>query len=176
MLLADPVYVTVGNQQLGNIEVTIHRVGRHRKVTGVAFSEVAIPGDQGARGCDARSVADGCTDETCTDVAQQLTAYLAGELKVFTLPTYVCGTTFQRAVWAEVSHIPWGEARTYSDIAAAVGVPRAAQAVGRAVGANPIPIIIPCHRVLGRGGAVTGYSGGLKRKRVLLQHESIAFS
>jgi len=81
------------------------------------------------------------------------------------------GTTFQRQVWAALAAIPRGETRTYSQIAAAIGRPRAVRAVGRACGANPIPVLIPCHRVVAADGGLGGFSGGLKWKRWLLAHE-----
>lgn len=101
---------------------------------------------------------------------EELEAYDAGDLQAFTLPLRVEGSDFQRAVCAEMQNIPFGETVTYGDIAKALGVP--AQAVGQACGANPIPIIIPCHRVLGAKG-LTGFSGagGVETKVALLRHE-----
>ena len=101
---------------------------------------------------------------------EQLAAYDAGELQQFDLPLHVSGSSFQRDVCAQMSAIPFGETCTYGDIAKALGVP--AQAVGQACGANPIPIIIPCHRVMGAKG-LTGFSGagGVETKVALLRHE-----
>ncbi len=103
----------------------------------------------------------------------QLLDYLAGRRRVFDLPLRPAGTPFQRRVWAALSAIPWGETRTYGQIARAIGAPKAARAVGQANHRNPIPIFIPCHRVIGAGGALTGYGGGLELKRMLLQLEGI---
>lgn len=103
----------------------------------------------------------------------QLLEYIAGRRRVFTLPLCPAGTPFQRRVWAALSAIPWGETRTYGQIARNIGAPKAARAVGQANHRNPIPIFIPCHRVIGAGGALTGYGGGLELKRMLLQLEGI---
>ena len=87
------------------------------------------------------------------------------------MPTAARGTDFQQAVWAELAAIPAGQTRTYGDVAAALGKPSASRAVGAATGRNPISIIVPCHRLVGATGALTGYAGGLARKRWLLDHE-----
>ena len=104
----------------------------------------------------------------------QLAAYDAGELTSFDLPTRVAANAFQQAVCAVMAAIPFGETVTYGDIAKALGKP--AQAVGSACGGNPIPIIIPCHRVMGAGGKLTGFSGagGVETKVALLRHEGAA--
>ena len=106
----------------------------------------------------------------------QLTEYFAGKRKTFDLPTDLRGTEFQKSVWKIIDGIKFGEALTYADIAARIGKPKAARAVGGAVGANPVPLVIPCHRVLGASGKITGYSGGegLPTKRRLLKLEQIA--
>lgn len=104
---------------------------------------------------------------------RQLSEYLAGRRQVFDLPLRPAGTPFQRRVWAALTAIPWGETRTYGQIARAIGAPNAARAVGQANHRNPIPIFIPCHRVIGAGGALTGYGGGLELKRILLELEGI---
>ncbi|MFH7586340.1 methylated-DNA--[protein]-cysteine S-methyltransferase [Oceanimonas smirnovii] len=106
--------------------------------------------------------------QTC----DQLNAYFAGELTRFSLPLAPAGTPFQQQVWQALLTIPWGEKHSYRDIAVAIGNPRAVRAVGAANGRNPIPIIIPCHRVIGANGSLTGYAGGLTRKRWLLDHET----
>ena len=102
----------------------------------------------------------------------QLDAYFTGKLRDFTLPLDLRGTSFQRQVWDILCGIPWGETRTYGEIAQALGRPRAARAVGRAVGTNPVSIVVPCHRVVGSDGSLTGYGGGLDRKRALLKLEA----
>lgn len=104
----------------------------------------------------------------------QLAEYLAGTRRVFELPLAPRGTDFQLRVWAALCAIPWGETRAYGDVAAAVGAPLAARAVGMACNRNPIALIIPCHRVVGRDGSLTGYGGGLDKKRFLLALEGVA--
>lgn len=105
------------------------------------------------------------------DVIDQLTRFFNGKLAKFTCPIDLIGTPFQIRVWNEVSKIPYGSTITYKHLAKRVGVPKATQAVGRANGANPLPIIIPCHRVLGSNGALVGYSCGVKTKEFLLRLE-----
>lgn len=101
----------------------------------------------------------------------QLTDYFAGRRKVFDLPLKPTGTDFQRQVLAELQRIPYGETASYSDIATRIGRPKAVRAVGAANGRNPIPIIIPCHRVIGAHGDLTGFGGGLATKEALLRLE-----
>ena len=104
----------------------------------------------------------------------QLAEYFAGERRVFDLPLRASGTAFQRAVWDQLVAIPWGTTTTYGAIATALGMPlTASRAVGAANGANPISIIVPCHRVIGADGTLTGYGGGLPRKSALLRLEGI---
>ncbi len=103
--------------------------------------------------------------------AEQLEAYWLGHELAFDLPLRLSGTPFQQAVWQELQHIPWGETRSYADLATSLGRPQAFRAVARAVGANPVAIIVPCHRVIGKNGRLTGYAGGLDRKMALLRLE-----
>ncbi|MFF7800015.1 methylated-DNA--[protein]-cysteine S-methyltransferase [Streptomyces olivaceus] len=102
---------------------------------------------------------------------EQLEAYFAGELKEFGLPLRLTGTPFQRTVWDQLRKIPYGETRTYGQLADALGNPAASRAVGLANGRNPIGIVVPCHRVIGASGGLTGYGGGLERKQRLLDFE-----
>ncbi|MFV0126981.1 methylated-DNA--[protein]-cysteine S-methyltransferase [Streptomyces sp. HMX112] len=106
------------------------------------------------------------------EVVHQLDAYCAGRLTAFDLPLRLAGTPFQRRVWELLRTIPYGETRSYGELAGALGAPRASRAVGLANGRNPIGIIVPCHRVVGASGGLTGYGGGLDRKRRLLAFES----
>ena len=110
-----------------------------------------------------------------TEAGKQLIEYFDGKRKAFKLDYELDGTEFQKSVWREIEAIGFGETLTYADIAARIGKPLAARAVGGAVGANPLALIVPCHRVLGASGRITGYSGGdgLPTKRVLLQLEKI---
>jgi methylated-DNA-[protein]-cysteine S-methyltransferase len=105
-------------------------------------------------------------------VVEQLHAYFAGELRDFDLPLDMQGTEFQRRVWCELQNIPYGETRSYSYVANAIGAPKAVRAVGAANGRNPIPIIVPCHRVIGAAGSLVGYGGGLSMKKFLLDLEA----
>jgi methylated-DNA-[protein]-cysteine S-methyltransferase len=102
----------------------------------------------------------------------QLDEYFAGQRKAFSLQLVPEGTDFQRAVWSELQNIPYGETISYKDLAHRIGKPKAVRAVGAANGANPIPIIIPCHRVIGHDGSLTGFGGGLPLKQRLLELES----
>ena len=106
--------------------------------------------------------------------ASQLAAYFAGTRVAFDLPLLPAGTEFQRLVWRALLEIPFGATRSYGELAGAIGRPRASRAVGAANGRNPIAIIIPCHRVIGSDGSLTGYGGGEPAKRWLLEHEARA--
>jgi methylated-DNA-[protein]-cysteine S-methyltransferase len=110
-------------------------------------------------------------DTAFGEAVEQLKAYFAGELTTFDLDMDLLGTTFERRVWAALQTIPFGETRSYGEIAEQIGASGAFRAVGRANGRNPIGIIVPCHRVIGANGSLTGYGGGLDRKRVLLDLE-----
>jgi methylated-DNA-[protein]-cysteine S-methyltransferase len=112
------------------------------------------------------------TDPLITLVVEQLEEYLDGRRVTFELPIRLQGDEFQRRVWAVLEEIPYGATTTYGEIAARLGEPpHAAQAVGKAVGQNPVSIVIPCHRVIGKNGSLTGYAGGLRRKQHLLDLE-----
>lgn len=105
--------------------------------------------------------------------AAQLAEYFSGERREFTVPLDLLGTPFQRSVWEALLAIPYGETHTYGGLAILLGKPGAARAVGRAVGTNRVNIMVPCHRVIGRDGTLTGYGGGLERKRTLLHLEGV---
>ena len=146
-------------------------VGREDGVTGLFFSDhrrLPDPVSFGARS----SVGTGLSD--FVEVESQLTAWFAGERRAFDLPLAPVGTEFRQRVWQQLATIPWGETRTYGQLAAALGDVRLARAVGTANGANPLSILLPCHRVVGSAGSLTGYAGGLVRKRFLLDHEAPA--
>ena len=109
---------------------------------------------------------------TVSDLAaSQLREYFAGSRKTFDFPCELRGTSFQLAVWEALRRIPYGQTRTYGQIAAAIGRPKASRAVGMACHRNPLWIVVPCHRVVGSSGALTGYAGGLSMKRMLLGME-----
>lgn len=108
-------------------------------------------------------------------IRDSLHAYLEGKLDAIdAIPVETGGTAFQRAVWDELRRIPAGTTLSYSDLATRIGRPKAVRAVGHANGANPICIVVPCHRLIGNNGSLTGYGGGLPRKRWLLNHEGAA--
>lgn len=104
-------------------------------------------------------------------VYSQVMEYLSGKRRTFDLPYRLDGTDFEKRVWQELLRIPYGETRTYKEIAAAIGHPKACRAVGMANNKNPITLIVPCHRVVGSNGALVGYAGGLAMKRALLEME-----
>ncbi|MEC9046811.1 MAG: methylated-DNA--[protein]-cysteine S-methyltransferase [Planctomycetota bacterium] len=132
-------------------------------------SDPAANGVSGAVACDAdvggaqREVLDAC--------AQQLEAYFRRALRTFALPLDAIGTEFQRQAWGALQQIPYGETRSYGQQAAAIGRPSAVRAIGAANGRNPLTIIVPCHRVIGARGALTGFASGLGNKRALLELE-----
>ena len=119
--------------------------------------------------------ASGDGDATALDAAAvQLREYFAGERATFDLPLNPDGNAFERRVWAELARIPYGDTASYAEIARRIGRPGAARAVGRANARNPIAIVVPCHRVIGSDGSLTGYAGGLDAKRALLALERAA--
>lgn len=131
-----------------------------RGVTNVKFGDVKM---------DCPRKPSALTNEAAT----QLQEYFAGKRRAFDVPLDPHGTDFQRAVWQTLSLIPYGETRTYADIAQQVGSPKGFRAVGMANNKNPVPIIVPCHRVIGADGKLVGYAGGVKIKRYLLELEGV---
>jgi len=111
-------------------------------------------------------------DDDFEDVRTQLGEYFAGTRTSFDLPLHLVGSAWQRKVWTALLEIPCGETESYGALAARIGSPGAARAVGLANGQNPVPVIVPCHRVIGANGSLTGYGGGLDAKRWLLSHEA----
>lgn len=111
-------------------------------------------------------------DAPFTEVIKQLRAYFAGELQEFDLPLSFSGTEFQNRVWQQLATIPFGETRSYGQMAAELGSPGASRAVGSANNKNPLAIILPCHRVIGADGSMTGFGGGVTTKTFLLEHEA----
>ena len=105
------------------------------------------------------------------EALQQLEKFFRGHLRQFTVPLMPMGTAFQQKVWQQLLQVPWGATASYGEIATAIGQPTASRAVGLANSRNPLPILIPCHRIIGRQRSLTGYNGGLERKRILLQLE-----
>src|SRR2546428_7062463 len=111
-------------------------------------------------------------DEPFAELRAQLTDYFSGRQKIFDLPLAMSGSPFQRRVWRALQDIPYGETISYGELARRIGVPSASRAVGVANGHNPVCVIVPCHRVIGADGSLTGYGGGLERKRLLLELEA----
>jgi methylated-DNA-[protein]-cysteine S-methyltransferase len=116
-------------------------------------------------------IEEAAADERARELADQLDGYLRGELTEFSIPLDPAGTAFQLRVWEELRRIPYGQTRSYLEVATAIGRPERARAVGAANGANPIPILIPCHRVIGSDGSLVGFGAGLGWKRRLLELE-----
>lgn len=128
-----------------------------------------IVGEKHCSGIDPGWVRDPAAFE---EAARQLEEYFDGKRSGFDLPLDVEGTPFQQEAWEALRKIPWGETRSYQQQAAAIGRPAAVRAIGTANGKNPISIIVPCHRVIGANGSLTGYGGGMAAKRWLLEHEA----
>lgn len=134
---------------------------------GEAITNLSFCGNEIPQGMNVRETS------LILEAADQLRDYLDGRLKRFTIPIAPEGTEFQRNVWEALAAIPYGETRSYSEIAAVVGRPKACRAVGMANNKNPLAILIPCHRVIGSNGKLTGYAGGLDIKEQLLELERI---
>ncbi len=156
LLFRQPAWIVTG--PLGPLRL----VGDGAALTAIEFH---------ARG---RATAGRPDDPVLREAAAQLAAYFAGRLRVFDLPLAPHGTPFRRAVWAALQGVPWGATASYGEIARRIGRPRAVRAVGAANGANPLPIVIPCHRIVGADGSLTGYAGGLPLKARLLALEGVA--
>ncbi|MEU0094587.1 methylated-DNA--[protein]-cysteine S-methyltransferase [Kribbella sp. NPDC006257] len=156
----------VAATQLGQLTL----VASDGALTGIYFPHHWVKPDPAALG-DKVELAD---DLLLAEVARQLAEYLAGERMAFDLPVAVGGDEFQRRVWAMLDEIPFGETTTYGELAERLGDKALAQRVGQAVGHNPLSIVVPCHRVVGKDGKLTGYAGGLKRKQFLLDLEEPA--
>jgi len=123
------------------------------------------------RGDPAPPDAEVCETEVIREAARQLYAYFAGDLREFSLPLAPRGSEFMKKVWKALCQVPYGRTASYKEIAAAAGNPKAARAVGQANNRNPIPIFIPCHRIIGSDGSLVGYGGGLDLKKKLLEME-----
>lgn len=144
---------------LGELELVSH--------DGALLAEIHLPGEKQPEGAGGEE-----TVPVLRLACQQLTEYFSGQRLVFDLPLAPRGTPFQMKVWQALREIPFGVTVSYRDIARAVGQPTACRAVGGANGRNPLPIVIPCHRVIGARGALVGFSGGLDNKVWLLEHEA----
>jgi methylated-DNA-[protein]-cysteine S-methyltransferase len=141
-------------------------VAEHGKLSGLYFGEQRHAPDPASLGTTGDASA-----EPFASAASQLAAYFDGRLTAFDLPLAPSGTQFQLRVWAALQTVPYGQTMSYGQLASKIGSPAASRAVGLANGKNPIALIIPCHRVIGADGSLTGYGGGLDRKRFLLDLE-----
>jgi len=156
MSLSNPPGVGRIDTPIGPIEVSVNKDGAVIRVTFAADDATTA----------------GTTDEVCAVAVRQLDEYFSGERRSFALELEPEGSDFEKRVWEKLLLIPYGATTTYGEIARKLGDPRASRAVGLANARNPIAIIIPCHRVIGAAGNLTGYAGGMHRKRWLLAHES----
>ncbi|MFT3838734.1 MAG: methylated-DNA--[protein]-cysteine S-methyltransferase [Myxococcaceae bacterium] len=134
-------------------------------LVGVYFSKTKDEPPEGAKQVKSHPMLD--------RAERELREYFAGKRKDFDVPLRPQGTDFQRQVWKQLSRIPFGERISYAELAKRIGNPKAMRAVGSANGCNPIPIIVPCHRVVGADGSLTGFGGGIANKRILLDHEQV---
>ena len=142
---------------LGNIQLSI----REDCLSELKFTQQPVEGE--------------LLDPLLLETQKQLGEYFSGQRKIFNLPIGLGGTDFQRKVWLAVGKIPFGQTTTYAKLAEQLGNPAAIRAVGTAIGANPLLIILPCHRIIGSNGSLTGYAGGLDKKKALLELEGHPF-
>ena len=142
--------------------------------TDAAVVAIYLAEHRNGRALETRRLGPSARHDVLGRAVRELEEYLAGARESFTLPLAPQGTAFQRAVWGALTDIPFGETRSYAEIALAIGRPRAVRAVGGANARNPLSVVVPCHRVIGSRGDLTGYAGGIERKRWLLAHESTA--
>lgn len=147
-------------------------VAAHGKLTGLYLDTPPSGSRRQQAGAEILGAPADPASEPFATAADQLAAYFAGRLTEFTIPLAPAGTPFQRRVWAGLQDIPYGETQSYGQLAGKIGRPSAVRAVGLANGRNPIAVVIPCHRVIGSDGSLTGYGGGLDRKRYLLDLEA----
>jgi methylated-DNA-[protein]-cysteine S-methyltransferase len=154
------------NTSLGDLTV----VAEGDAIAGLYFPHHSHPPVEGSIG----ELVDGADDPVIAGMHRQLDEFLAGERDTFDLTTVTHGNPFEERVWALLNEIPYGQTTTYGELAAVLGDPSLARKVGQAVGHNPISVIVPCHRVLGKDGKLTGYAGGLERKQALLDLEEPA--
>ncbi|TLD72708.1 methylated-DNA--[protein]-cysteine S-methyltransferase [Phragmitibacter flavus] len=157
----NPIYFSYYASPVGTLLLSSH---------GQALNGVWIVGESHAPRVDATWVPD---EHRFAKAKEQFDAYFAGELQTFDLEHAACmGTGFQQQVWKALAEIPYGSTISYAELARRIGNPAAVRAVGSANGRNPISIIVPCHRVIGANGSLTGYGGGLAAKKWLLEHEA----
>jgi methylated-DNA-[protein]-cysteine S-methyltransferase len=156
-------HYTVIDSPIGKLSLT---------ADGAQLTSINFAHDNGRAMIDDAWIHDGA-DPVLAQARAQLDEYFAGRRTMFDLPLAPAGTAFQQAVWRALQRVPFGATSTYGRLAADLGRPTGARAVGSAVGANPIPVVIPCHRIIGKDGSLTGFAGGLPRKTTLLQLEGV---
>ncbi len=164
------------NTPLGQIRLSVKPCPENADI-GFAVSSVEF-GDDYSQGGYHSTSRDGAyvdvpaaASQLLDDAAKQLTEYFAGQREQFDLPLHAAGTPFQQAVWHSLQQIPYGQTWSYADVAKHIGKPTAVRAVGAANGRNPLAIVVPCHRVIGKSGSMTGYAWGLECKKALLALE-----
>jgi len=158
------------NQAYLSLSSPIGRIGVWSSDKGVTKLEIGV-------GSKKDALPAGKATEIAKQAQKELAAYFDGTVTKFTVPVDLEGTEFQKAVWAQIYKLGFGKFKSYGEIAKAMGKPQGSRAVGGAVGANPVPLIVGCHRVMGSSGTVTGYSGGkgVNTKLWLLEHEAIPY-
>ncbi len=158
-------FTTVHDSPLGPLRIVVDDAG--------AVLRIDLPGHEGRARGKATSMSKGETEDRsrCAHVARQLDEYFRGERTEFDLDVRLAGTEFQQKAWRALQKIPFGKTRSYQEQAAKAGNPAAVRAVGAANGRNRIPIVVPCHRVIGKDGSLTGFGGGVAAKEWLLGHE-----
>jgi len=166
--MSSPIYYATVASPIGELLLTARDVG----LTAVYFER----SDRRVLPDWRRDDGYGAASATLAAARVQLAAYFDGDRTTFDLPLSTAGTPFQERVWRVLREIEFGRAVSYTEVARRVSAPKAVRAVGAANGRNPIPIIVPCHRVIGAGGALAGFGGGMERKRWLLDHERAVMS
>lgn len=171
-----PVTAYTDALSLGSVDTPLGAIGILCSDAGLV--SLSLPGDEATwlsrtvpRYTGARCSVEKSDGSLVSRLSAELAAYFEGGLRLFTLPLDARGTLFQRSVWDAVCAVPFGETATYAEIARRIGRPEAPRAVGHANGSNRLPIVVPCHRLIGSNGALTGYAGGLQMKRWLIDHE-----
>lgn len=162
-----PRYTATHPSPVGELVALADGEGR---IAALGFGELPTSVARALRGDEAQPATD---RSPFASLFEQLDAYFEGELRRFELDTAAAGSDFQRGVWAALSKVRYGATVSYGELADLSGHPGAARAIGSACRTNPIAIVVPCHRVIGASGALTGYAGGMDRKRALLAHEGI---
>lgn len=179
--MTHPIHIAYCQSPLGLLEIHASAAGIHavhfpdvmtdRDLAGKRHTDFAETGLHTSPFKLLRLESDSACESLLQAAVSQLTEYFAGQRSEFMLPLAATGTTFQHQVWRQLAQIPYGQTESYGDLATKIGNKKAMRAVGAANGRNPIAIIVPCHRVIGADGKLTGYAGGLTRKIWLLQHE-----